>query len=114
MTVTGQIKILDDKINSDQVQYDLGRESAKISALPSKDLLQKYEYLTGEDLGNKPSVFEKAKLEHSPLGMTLNEAIKPVDNAVKPVKSNSGLRYGSSSCVEFKRDAEKLKKKAIT
>ena len=114
MTVTGQIKILDDKINSDQVQYDLGRESAKISALPSKDLLQKYEYLTGEDLGNKPSVFEKAKLEHSPLDMTLNEAIKPVDNAVKPVKSNSGLRYGSSSFVEFKRDAEKFKKKAIT
>ena len=47
MTVTDQIKILDDKIKSNQVQYDLGREAAKIFASPSKDLLGKYEYLTG-------------------------------------------------------------------
>ena len=49
MTVTYQIKILDDKTESNQVQYDLGREAAKISALPSKDFFAKYEYLTGED-----------------------------------------------------------------
>ena len=61
MTVTYQIKILDDKIKSNQVQYDLGREAAKTFGLSSKDLLEKYEYLTGEDLGHKPSVFEKAK-----------------------------------------------------
>ena len=30
---------------------------AKISGLSSKDLLDKYEYLTGEDLGHEPSVF---------------------------------------------------------
>ena len=64
--------------------------------------MEKVEYLTGEDLEHKPSVFEK--------GMTLNEAIKPADNAYKPVKYNSGLRCGSYSSVEFKRDAEKLKK----
>ena len=110
MTVTDQIKILDDKIKSDQVQYDLGREAAKISALSFKYLLQKYEYLTGEDLGYKLSVFEKGKFEYSPLGITLNKAIKPADNAMKPVKSNSSLIYGSYSFVEFKRDAEKFKK----
>ena len=33
MTVTDQIKILDDKIKSNQVQYDLGREATKISKL---------------------------------------------------------------------------------
>ena len=43
MTVTVQIKILDDKITSNQVQYDLGREAAKIAALSSKNLLDKYE-----------------------------------------------------------------------
>ena len=47
MAVIDQIKILDDKIKSNQVQYDLGREAAKISALSSKDLLEKYEYLNG-------------------------------------------------------------------
>ena len=31
--------------------------------MPSKDLSEKYEYLSGEDLGHKPSVFEKAKFE---------------------------------------------------
>ena len=49
MTVTDQIKILDDKIKSNQAQYDLVREAAQISALSSKDLLEKYEYLTGKD-----------------------------------------------------------------
>ena len=32
--------------------------------------------LTGEDLGHKPSVFEKAKFEYSPLAMSLSEALK--------------------------------------
>ena len=50
MTVTDQINILAEKIKSNQAQYDLGREAAKISALPSKNLLGKYDYLTGEDL----------------------------------------------------------------
>ena len=45
MTVIDQIKIFDDKIKSNQAQYDLDREAAKISALSSKDLLEKYEYL---------------------------------------------------------------------
>ena len=59
MTLTDELKILDDKIKANQAQYDLGREAAKISALSSKDLLEKYKYLTGEDLGHKPSVLEK-------------------------------------------------------
>ena len=76
MTLTDQINILDNKIKSNQAQYDLGREAAKISSLSSKDLLEKYEYLTGEDLRHKPSVFEKAKFEYSPLGMSLSKAFK--------------------------------------
>ena len=76
MTIAGQIKILDDKIKSNQAQYDLGREAAKISAWSSKDLLEKYKHLTHEDLGHKPSIFEKAKFEYSPLGISLSEALK--------------------------------------
>ena len=73
MTVTDLIKILNRKIKQNEVQYDLDREAAKISALSSKNL-DKYEYLTGEDLGLKPSTVEKAKFEYSPLGMSLNKA----------------------------------------
>ena len=50
MTLTDELKILDDKIKTNQAQYDLGREAAEISALSSRDILEKYEYLTGEDL----------------------------------------------------------------
>ena len=39
MSGNDQIKILDDKIESNQAQYDLGREAAKISALSSKNTL---------------------------------------------------------------------------
>ena len=40
-----------------EVQYDLDRKAANISALSYKNL-DKYEYLTGEDLGLKPSTIE--------------------------------------------------------
>ena len=58
MTVTDQIKILDRKILQNEAQYDLDRKAAKISAL-SSNKLDKYEYLTGEDLGLKPSTIEQ-------------------------------------------------------
>ena len=67
MTITDHIKILDKKIMQNEAQYDLDRKAAKISALSSNNL-DKYEYLTGEDLGLKPSIVEQARFEYSPLG----------------------------------------------
>ena len=61
MTVTDQLKITDNKIKANQAQYDLDGLAAKIYALSSGEL-RKYEYLTGEDLGYKPSVLEQKKL----------------------------------------------------
>ena len=72
MTINEQIKILDDKIRSNQAQYSLDRQNAKISALSSGEL-EKYEYLTGEDLEYKPDVVQKAKFEYSPLGQVFNK-----------------------------------------
>ena len=43
--ITDELKILDDKIKVNQGQYDLGRDAAKISALSSKNLFEKYKYL---------------------------------------------------------------------
>ena len=106
MTITDQIKILDDKIKANQTQYDLGREGAKISALFSKNLLDKYEYLTGKDLGYKPSVFEKVKFEYSPLGMALPNNIKNKSNTNRvdsKEKQDKYLVYNSQhSFVKFK------------
>ena len=53
MTRKDQIKILDDKIKANNVQYDLDRTNAEISAYSSGDL-PKYEYLTKKNLGYKP------------------------------------------------------------
>ena len=39
----------------------------------------KYEYLTGEDLGYKPSVIERAKFEYSPLGKIFNKGLDKDD-----------------------------------
>ena len=79
MTLTHEFKILDGKIKANQAQYDLNREAAKISPL-SFDELEKYEYLTREDLGYKPDVIQKAKSEYFPLGKVFN---KGLDEKVK-------------------------------
>ena len=74
MTLTEQVKILDDKIKANKAQYDLDRETAQISAL-SRGELEKYKYLTGEDLGYKPDVVQKLKFEYSPIGKVFNKGL---------------------------------------
>ena len=107
MKITNELKILDDKIKANQVQYDLSKEPAKISALSSRNL-DKYEYLTvkSENLGCKASALDEAQFEYSPLGMSLNKAFKKdeVKNIAK--KSKSGFNYDSKHafyrfCKEF-------------
>ena len=62
MTLTDELKIIDDKIKANQTQYDLDREATKLSALLSKEM-DKNEYLTGEDIEYKPGVVEQAKFD---------------------------------------------------
>ena len=61
-----------------EVQYDLDRKAAKISALSSNNL-DKCEYLTVEDLGLKPGTVEQAKFEYSPLGKIFNKGLHKDD-----------------------------------
>ena len=93
MTVTDQIKILDRKIMQNEAKYDLGRKVAKISALSSNNL-DKYEYLTGEDLGCKPSAIKQAKFEYSPLGKVFTEVLEKEEDKkeelLKRLKSIEG------------------------
>ena len=42
--------------------------------MPSTNL-DKSEYLTGEDLGLKPSIVERAKFEYSPLSKIFNKGL---------------------------------------
>ena len=45
----------------------------------SSNNLDKYEYLTGEDLGLKRSTVERAKFEYSPLGKIFNRGLEKDD-----------------------------------
>ena len=85
MTVTDRIKVLNRKIKQNESQYDLDRETAKISALPSKNL-DKYEALTVENLGLKPSTIEQTKFEYSPLGKIFNKGLSEDDEIEELLK----------------------------
>ena len=85
MTRKDQIKILDDKIKANNVQYDLDRMNAEISAYSSGDL-PKYQDLTKKDLGYKRDAFEQAKFEYSSL------AIKNIPRPAIKGKNNGGFR----------------------
>ena len=61
-----------------EAQYDLDRKAAKISTLSSNNL-DKYEYLTGEDLDLKPTTIEQTKFQYSPLGKTFNKGLDKDD-----------------------------------
>ena len=74
MTRKEQNKILDDKIKTNNAQYNLDRTKAEISAYSRGDL-PKYEYLTKKDLNYKPNAFEQAKFEYSPLGKVFSDGL---------------------------------------
>ena len=74
MTRKDQIKILNDKIESNTNQYKIDRLNAGISAFSSGDL-NKYEFLTRKDLKYKPNALDKARFEFSPLGKTFSTGL---------------------------------------
>ena len=89
-----------------EAQYDLDRKAATISALSSNNL-DKYEYLTGEDLGLKPSTIEQAKFEYSPLGKIFNKGLDKDDQKeglFKRLKNIEGKIKG-----ENKKESEPIK-----
>ena len=51
-------------------QINLNRKNAEISSKSSGEL-DKYEYLTGEDLDYKPDALTQARFQYSPLGKTI-------------------------------------------
>ena len=74
MTRKEQNKILNDKIESNVNQYKVDRLNAEISAFSSGDL-NKYEFLTRNDLQYKPNALDKARFEFSPLGQTFSTGL---------------------------------------
>ena len=93
----------------------MGREAAKISALFSKDLLEKYEYLTGEDLWYRLSVLVKSKFEYSPLGAALSNNVKKKTNTNKVnIKERKDKNLIYNSQYSFKKISMNVKNYHLT
>ena len=70
---------VEDQFKDEKLQYDINREAAKISAL-SSDKIDKYEYLTGEEI--LPSN-QQAKFTYSPLGKAFEKQTKTIEDQGK-------------------------------
>ena len=87
MTINGQIR-------DEKRQYDINRETAKISAL-SSGKIHKYEYLTGEDIlpSNQQQIIEQARFTYSDLGKAFEKQIKTIeDQGEKQVDALESLK----------------------
>ena len=58
----------------------------------SSNNLDKYELLTGEDLGLKPSTIEQTKFEYSPLGKVFNKGLSEEDKKEGILKGLKNIR----------------------
>ena len=69
--------IIDDKIRHEELQYDINRESAKISALSSRKI-DKYEYLNDEEILSsiQKQTIEQAKFAY--LGKAFEKQTKTI------------------------------------
>ena len=87
---------IEDQIKDEKLQYDINREAAKISAL-SSGKLDKYEYLTGEEIlpSNQQQIIQQAKFTYSPLGKAIEKQIKTIkdqgNKQVKAIQNNNQL-----------------------
>ena len=85
---------IEDQIKDEKLQYDINREAAKISAL-SSGKLDKYEYLTGEEILplNQQQIIQQAKFNYSPLGKAIEKQIKTIkDQGEKQVVALESLK----------------------
>ena len=81
MTRKEQVKILDDKTESNTNQCKVDRLNAEISAFSSGDL-NKYEFLTRRYLNYKPNALDKARFEFCPLGKAFSTGLDKTEQGV--------------------------------
>ena len=72
---------IEDQIKDEKLKYDINREAAKISAL-SSGKLDKYEYLTGEEIlpSNEQQIIQQAKFNYSFLGKAIEKQRKTIED----------------------------------
>ena len=97
---------IEDQIKDEKLQYDINRETAKVSALSSGNI-DKYEYLTGEEIlpSNQQQIIEQAKFTYSPLGEAFEKQTKTIeDQGKKQVDALANLKSKEIKLGETKRN----------
>ena len=95
---------IEDQIKDEKLQYDINREAAKISAL-SSGKLDKYEYLTGEEIlpSNQQQIIQQAKFTYSLLGKAIEKQIKIIkDQGEKQVVALESLKVPDKKLTSIK------------
>ena len=95
---------IEDRIKDEKLQYEINREAAKISAL-SSGKLDKYEYLTGEEIlpSNQQQIIQQAKFDYSPLGKAIEKQIKTIkDQGEKQVVALESLNVPNKKLSSIK------------
>ena len=88
---------IEDQIKDEKLQYDIKREAARKSALSSSKL-DKYEYLTGEEIlpSNQQQIIGQAKFTYSPLGKAFEKQTKTIeDQGKKQVDALTALKISN-------------------
>ena len=96
---------IDAKIRNEELQYDIHREAAKISALSSCKI-DEYEYLAVEEilLSDQSQMIEQVKFIYSPLGKELKalQILKPAEQL--KTKSIDNIFQNISEIVKLKKN----------
>ena len=95
-----------DKIKDERLQYNINRETAKISALLCGKI-DKYEYLTGEEIlcPDQKRVMEQVKFTYSPLGKKFEKQTKAIEGQGE--KQIKALEKHGKELVKYNAFAEK-------
>ena len=116
---------IDDQIWDEKLQYEINRKAAIISAL-SSNKIDKYEYLTGEEIlpSNRQQVTEQVKFTYSPLGKAFEKETRTIEDQgekqvqalqdLKPkeqIKSIEGIFPEGYESVEIKNEINKIKER---
>ena len=75
--------------------------------------LDKYEYLTGQDLGLKPSTVEQAKFEYSPVGKIFNKGLSKNDKKEGILKRLENIKDKSDELLNTFNKTNKSTKNKI-
>ena len=123
---------IEDQVKDEKLQYDINREAAKISAL-SSGKLDKYEYLTGEEIlpSIQQQIIQQAKFNYSPIGKALEkqrktiedqgekrvvalESLKDSDKKLTPIKDFLPTEYLNPEIINEIKRIEEIEKKVGT